>query len=61
VPTGLVQTAHAAGLTVHPYTLRADELPPGVTSLTTLVHALQTAGVDGAFTDFPDQLRAALK
>jgi glycerophosphoryl diester phosphodiesterase len=61
VPTGLVQAAHAAGLTVHPYTLRADELPPGVTSLTTLVHALQTAGVDGAFTDFPDQLRAALK
>ena len=46
---------------MHPYTLRADELPPGVTSLTTLVHALQTAGVDGAFTDFPDQLRAALK
>jgi glycerophosphoryl diester phosphodiesterase len=61
VPTGLVQAAHAAGLAVHPYTLRADELPPGVSSLPALVRALQAAGVDGAFTDFPDQLRAALK
>jgi glycerophosphoryl diester phosphodiesterase len=25
--TGLVQAAHAAGLVVHPYTMRADELP----------------------------------
>jgi glycerophosphoryl diester phosphodiesterase len=61
VPTGLVQAAHAAGLAVHPYTLRADELPPGVANLPALVQALQAAGVDGAFTDFPDQLRAALK
>lgn len=61
VPTGLVQAAHAAGLAVHPYTLRADELPPGVADLPALVHALQAAGVDGAFTDFPDQMRAALK
>ena len=61
VPTGLVEAAHAAGLAVHPYTLRADELPPGVANLPALVQALQAAGVDGAFTDFPDQLRAALK
>ena len=61
VPTGLVEAAHAVGLAVHPFTLRADELPPGVTSLPALVHALQAAGVDGAFTDFPDQVRAALK
>ncbi len=61
VPTGLVQAAHAAGLAVHPYTLRADELPPGVADLPALVQALQAAGIDGAFTDFPDQLRAALK
>ena len=61
VPTGLVQAAHAVGLAVHPYTLRADELPPGVANLPALVQALQAAGVDGAFTDFPDQLRAALK
>jgi len=61
VPTGLVQAAHAAGLAVHPFTLRADELPPGVANFPALVQALQAAGVDGAFTDFPDQLRAALK
>lgn len=60
VPTGLVAAAHAAGLVVHPYTVRADELPPGVTDLPSLVHALRAAGVDGAFTDFPDQMRAAL-
>ena len=60
VPTGLVAAAHAAGLVVHPYTLRADELPPGVASLPALVQALRAAGVDGAFTDFPDQMRAAL-
>lgn len=61
VPTGLVEAAHAAGLAVHPYTLRADELPPGVSDLPALVRALQAAGVDGAFTDFPDLLRAAWK
>jgi glycerophosphoryl diester phosphodiesterase len=60
-PTGLVEAAHAEGLVVHPYTLRADDLPPGVADLPTLVKALQAAGIDGAFTDFPDQLRAALK
>jgi glycerophosphoryl diester phosphodiesterase len=59
VPTGFVAAAHAAGLEVHPYTLRADELPPGVKSFADLVHALQAAGVEGAFTDFPDQLRRA--
>jgi glycerophosphoryl diester phosphodiesterase len=61
VPTGLVTAAHAAGLMVHPYTLRADELPPGVRDLPALVRALRAAGVDGAFTDFPDLMRAALR
>ena len=59
VPTEFVAAAHAAGLVVHPYTLRTDDLPPGVKDFTALVHALQAAGVDGAFTDFPDQLRRA--
>lgn len=61
VPTGLVAAAHAVGLVVHPYTLRADDLPPGVTDLPSLVRALRAAGVDGAFTDFPDQMRDALR
>lgn len=60
-PTGLVEAAHALGLVVHPYTLRADELPPGVPDFTALVAALRAAGIDGAFSDFPDLLRDALR
>ncbi|WP_438483530.1 glycerophosphodiester phosphodiesterase [Oleiharenicola lentus] len=51
----LVAWAHAAGLVVHPYTVRADELPPGFVSLDALHSALfAKANVDGVFTDFPD-------
>lgn len=51
----LVPLAHARGLVVHPYTLRADELPQGVASFDELMDILVTgAGVDGVFTDFPD-------
>lgn len=60
-PTGLVDAAHALGLVVHPYTLRADELPPGVPDFAALVAALRAAGIDGAFSDFPDLLRDALR
>jgi glycerophosphoryl diester phosphodiesterase len=60
-PTGLVEAAHALGLVVHPYTLRADDLPAGVADFTALVAALRAAGVDGAFSDFPDLLRDALR
>lgn len=60
-PTGLVEAAHALGLVVHPYTLRADELPPGVPDFAALVAALRAAGIDGAFSDFPDLLRDALR
>lgn len=63
VSSGLVELAHQAGLLVHPYTFRADELPPGFTSFDDLVvfFALELH-VDGLFTDFPDlavQLRRA--
>ena len=55
-PTGLVARAHAAGLAVHPYTFRADDLPPGFDSLESLLDwALRRAHVDGFFTDFPDR------
>jgi len=58
--TDLVADAHAAGLVVHPYTLRADALPGYVKSFPELVRLVyQTAGADGAFTDFPDQTVAA--
>ena len=60
--TSLVADAHQAGLLVHPYTLRLDQLPDGCASADDLHHALfHDAGVDGAFTDFPDMTAAWLK
>lgn len=51
----LVARAHAAGLLVHPYTFRADDLPPGASSFEAeLERYLVDLGVDGLFTDFPD-------
>lgn len=53
--TDLVKNAHAAKLVVHPYTLRADELPRWVNSIDDAHQLLFTeAGIDGLFTDFPD-------
>jgi len=55
--SALVERAHAAGLQVHPYTLRADpgQLPPYAGSFADLLDQHYfTAGVDGVFTDFPD-------
>lgn len=52
---GLVPEAHALGLVVHPYTLRADQLPRGVDDFHRLVQELISEGkVDGFFTDHPD-------
>ena len=60
--TGLVQAAHAAGLVVHPYTVRVDELPKGCPSADALHAALfREAKSDGVFTDFPDVTLAWLK
>ncbi len=60
--TSFVADAHAAGLVVHPYTLRADELPGYANSFSGFVQTLyKGAEVDGAFTDFPDQTIAALR
>jgi glycerophosphoryl diester phosphodiesterase len=60
--TGLVAEAHAAGLAVHPYTLRADQLPPWATTLDDMHAALfDEAGVDGVFTDFTDLTVAWLR
>ncbi len=63
-PTALVARAHAAGLKVHPWTLRKENgfLPPalrgpggpGATGrVAELVALLRRAGVDGVFTDDP--------
>ena len=56
-PGDLMQRAQAAGLAVHPYTFRADELPPGFSSFEELVRFFVVdVGVDGLFTDFPDRV-----
>jgi len=56
VSTGMVKLAHEAGLVVHPYTFRADQLGPGFDSLAEMVAWFaESLGVDGVFTDFPDQ------
>ena len=53
--TRLVADAHAAGLKVHPYTLRNDDLPAWAASPEALLDRLVTAAqADGVFTDFPD-------
>lgn len=53
--TDLTARAHAHGLLVHPYTLRVDELPKGITTPQQLMRLLfDEAQVDALFTDFPD-------
>jgi glycerophosphoryl diester phosphodiesterase len=57
VSTGLVSDARALGLSVHPFTFRADDLPPGFTSFEELVrYFVEDLRVDGLFTDFPDRV-----
>jgi glycerophosphoryl diester phosphodiesterase len=63
-PTSLVKDAHAAGLKVHPWTVRAENsfLPPALRKgaapaahgdVAAVFKALYAAGVDGVFSDFP--------
>ena len=60
--TELVNLAHAAGLVVHPYTIRVDELPKNCPSADALHAALfREAKSDGVFTDFTDVTLAWLK
>ena len=59
--TGLVETAHQLGLDVHPYTLRADDLPAGFDDFEGLVkYCVAELEVDGVFTDFPDKVAELL-
>jgi glycerophosphoryl diester phosphodiesterase len=62
-PTSLVKDAHAAGLLVHVWTVRAD--PPFLAAgyhgdPLAEYRRLRFLGVDGIFTDFPDQAVTAL-
>lgn len=61
VSTGLVSNAHAAGLSVHPYTFRADAVLPGFDSFADMVEwFVGKLSIDGLFTDFPDLAVEAL-
>ncbi len=62
VSTGFVSAAHVAGLTVHPYTFRADQLAPGFDSLEEMIlWFVDELAIDGVFTDFPDVAAKALR
>lgn len=55
----LLRDAHAAGLQVHAYTFRSDpgQLPAYAASFAQLLDIFCfTVGIDGVFTDFPDQV-----
>lgn len=60
--TAMVKEAHASHLQVHPFTVRADQLPPYASDVNQLYEVLyHQAGVDGLFTDFPDKAVQFLK
>ncbi|MFT4994746.1 MAG: glycerophosphoryl diester phosphodiesterase [Paraglaciecola sp.] len=52
--TLLPRHAKQAGLSIHPYTFRKDELPPDVSVKQVLDILFKDIKVDGVFTDFPD-------
>lgn len=60
--TDMAKEAHASHLQVHPYTVRADQLPVYATDVNQLYDVLYNkAEVDGLFTDFPDKAVSFLK
>jgi glycerophosphoryl diester phosphodiesterase len=62
VVSDLVGVVRDAGLLIHPFTFRADDLPPGFHSFEDLIEFfVDVVGVDGLFTDFPDRVRALLQ
>jgi glycerophosphoryl diester phosphodiesterase len=59
--SGLVARAHDAGLCVHPYTFRKDDLPPGFKTFEELLYFVSDElCVDGLFTDFPDLAKSLI-
>jgi glycerophosphoryl diester phosphodiesterase len=53
---GIVERAHTTHLTVTPYTFRSSSVPEGFPSVRSeMSHYLYEMGVDGLFTDNPDQ------
>lgn len=59
--TELAQLARDNGLLIHPYTFRADDVPPGFATFDDLVQFfVREVGADGLFTDFPDRVVSLL-
>ncbi|MBP8129466.1 MAG: glycerophosphodiester phosphodiesterase [Candidatus Hydrogenedentes bacterium] len=59
---GLVERAHAHGLVVHPYTIRADAVPRAYANVEAELRRFYfDYGVDSLFTDFPDKAVAVLR
>ncbi|MBU1108170.1 MAG: glycerophosphodiester phosphodiesterase [Candidatus Riflebacteria bacterium] len=61
VISDLVERAHQHKLMVHPYTLRIDALPEGVTPDALLDVLFNQVKIDGIFSDFPDVSRDFIK
>ncbi|MFW0765138.1 glycerophosphodiester phosphodiesterase [Trabulsiella odontotermitis] len=60
--TEMAKEAHASKMQVHPYTVRADQLPEYTADVNQLYDVLYNqAKVDGVFTDFPDKAVQFLK
>jgi glycerophosphoryl diester phosphodiesterase len=60
-PSPLARNARHAGLLVHPYTFRKDDLPRGFDEFSALLEfAFSVLEVDGLFTDFADLVRNAV-
>ncbi|PHS25828.1 MAG: glycerophosphodiester phosphodiesterase [Robiginitomaculum sp.] len=58
--TGFIEAAHASGLKVHPWTFRSDMLPEVFANAQAEFDFFFDLGVDGIFTDFANDARAAL-
>ncbi len=52
--TGFVKQAHQAGLLVHPWTFRDDDVGAGFSNISEELEAYIGLGIDGVFSDFPD-------
>ncbi len=57
-PQAYVDLAHSAGLEVHPYTYRADDVAPGFETFEGELTATFGLGVDAIFTDHPGKALA---
>lgn len=51
----LLSHARNLGLKIHPYTVRRESLPAGISLQQLMAFLAAEGGVDGVFTDFPDQ------